>query len=86
MTAGSMENQCLKTSNSLLLAILTESVSIDYFALIDCSLYRHSEKMIERLENAGLGFFVRATETQQKLGIEIFDMIIHNYYYDMLSF
>lgn len=24
--------------------------------------------MIERLENAGLGFFVRATETQQRLG------------------
>ena len=37
--------------------------------LLCTSLHRHSKKMIERLENAGLGFFVRATETQQKLGI-----------------
>ena len=29
---------------------------------------RHSEDMIEKLESAGLGFYVRATETQQKLG------------------
>ena len=26
--------------------------------------------MIKRLEEAGLGFFVKATETQQKLGIK----------------
>ena len=31
-------------------------------------LCRHSEEMIEKLESAGLGFYVRATETQQKLG------------------
>ena len=30
--------------------------------------YRHSDQMIEKLENAGLGFYVRVTETQQKLG------------------
>ena len=30
--------------------------------------YRHREKMIEKLESAGLGFYVKATETQQKLG------------------
>ena len=27
--------------------------------------------MIKRLEEAGLGFFVKATETQQKLGINM---------------
>ncbi len=31
-------------------------------------LFRHSDTMIKRLESAGLGFFVQATETQQKLG------------------
>ena len=30
--------------------------------------YRHTDKMIEKLESAGLGFYVRDTETQQKLG------------------
>ena len=30
--------------------------------------YRHTDKMIEKLESAGLGFYVKATETQQKLG------------------
>ena len=29
---------------------------------------RHSSEMIEKLETAGLGFYVRVTETQQKLG------------------
>ena len=32
------------------------------------TLYRHSEDMIKKLENAGLGFYVRETETHQKLG------------------
>lgn len=31
-------------------------------------LYRHSDDMIERLESAGLGFFICITETKQKLG------------------
>ena len=31
-------------------------------------MLRHTEKMIETLESAGLGFYVKATETQQKLG------------------
>ena len=42
--------------------------------------YRHSNAMIERLEKAGLGFFVRATETQQKLGNELkpyFGFMLH---------
>ena len=30
--------------------------------------YRHTEEMIEKLESAGLGFYVKATETQQTLG------------------
>ncbi len=32
------------------------------------SLGRHSEEMIEKLDKAGLGFYVRVSETQQKLG------------------
>ena len=40
-----------------------------HFNLIDSTvLCRHSKDMIKKLENAGLGFFVKATETQQKLG------------------
>ena len=31
-------------------------------------LFRHSEDMIKKLENAGLGFYVKETETHQKLG------------------
>ena len=41
--------------------------------------YRHTEEMIEKLESAGLGFYVKATETQQKLGsfqIRLLTMII----------
>ena len=37
---------------------------------------RHSEDMIEKLESAGLGFYVRATETQQKLGTDIVHMSV----------
>lgn len=29
---------------------------------------RHSEEMIEKLESAGLGFYVKAADTSQKLG------------------
>ena len=32
------------------------------------SCYRHTDEMIGKLESAGLGFYVKATETQQKLG------------------
>ena len=31
-------------------------------------IFRHSEDMIKKLENAGLGFYVRETDTTQKLG------------------
>ena len=30
--------------------------------------YRHANNMIKKLESAGLGFYVKATKTQQKLG------------------
>ena len=39
-----------------------------YTKLLSSTIYRHSEETIEKLESAGLGFYVRATETQQKLG------------------
>lgn len=38
-------------------------VVITYLLII-----RHSEDMIKKLENAGLGFYVRETDTNQKLG------------------
>ena len=31
--------------------------------------FRHSKEMIQRLENAGLGFYVKATKTVHKLGM-----------------
>ena len=34
--------------------------------------------MIKKLESAGLGFYVKATETQQKLGINLYIIIIAN--------
>ena len=33
--------------------------------------YRHSEQMIKKLHSAGLGFYVRESDTQQKLGMGI---------------
>ena len=41
-----------------------------YKILMDCfvTCYRHTDEMISKLESAGLGFYVKATETQQKLG------------------
>jgi energy-coupling factor transporter ATP-binding protein EcfA2 len=44
-------------------------ISNDLKIIAACNPYRkHSKQMIERLESAGLGFFVKASETQQKLG------------------
>ena len=39
--------------------------------------------MIEKLESAGLGFYVKATETQQKLGS--FQITKYLYWYDCIS-
>ena len=43
--------------------------------IISC---RHTDDMIKKLESAGLGFYVKATETQQKLGINLYIIIIAN--------
>ena len=44
--------------------------------IIDPCTHRHSEDMIRKLENAGLGFYVRETETHQKLGKYIFEYCV----------
>ena len=55
--------------NSLLLVIHTES-KLAFIAFIECHLHdRHTNEMICKLESAGLGFFVKASETKQKLGM-----------------
>ena len=41
-----------------------------YQALIT-PMYRHSEQMIKKLHSAGLGFYVREADIQQKLGMVI---------------
>ena len=41
--------------------------------------YRHTQEMIEKLESAGLGFYVKATETQQKLGTNMCTLCIFAY-------
>ncbi|XP_019857687.1 PREDICTED: E3 ubiquitin-protein ligase rnf213-beta-like [Amphimedon queenslandica] len=44
-------------------------IEADVKFIAACNPYRkHTDKMISKLESAGLGFFVKATETQQKLG------------------
>ena len=47
------------------------------YALIIASLYvgRHSDDMIEKLESAGLGFFIKGEETKQKLGRLVYSSI-----------
>ncbi len=47
-------------------------------ALISVFSCRHSDSMIKRLEGAGLGFFVQATETQQKLGTSLAIYLVMN--------
>ena len=48
-------------------------------------IYRHSEEMIKKLESAGLGFYVRATKTQQKLGECIYIVVFHSWEFDQSS-
>uniref|UniRef100_A0A1X7SXU1 Uncharacterized protein n=1 Tax=Amphimedon queenslandica TaxID=400682 RepID=A0A1X7SXU1_AMPQE len=44
-------------------------IEADVKFIAACNPYRkHTDKMISKLESAGLGFFVKATDTQQKLG------------------
>lgn len=68
-----MESLCLRILNLLLLATLTESEHCILMLIInvDNMINRHSEEMIEKLEKAGLGFYVRANETQQRLGMMV---------------
>ena len=40
----------------------------DVCVLMCCSSFRHSEDLIQRLENAGLGYHVDADKTVDKLG------------------
>ena len=47
-------------------------------------MLRHTKKMIEKFESAGLGFYVKATEMQQKLGE--FRMVFHRFAYYLLFF
>ena len=67
-----MASQFQKVSNSSQLATLTRSKRKFQFhiLLLICFQYRHDDKMIERLDSAGLGFFVKTTETQQRLGMD----------------
>lgn len=46
---------------------------------MDC--FRHNDDMIQRLELAGLGFYVKASETEQKLGIYVLMILYltHNF-------
>ena len=53
--------------NLLQHVILTES-NINIVLYYFISTIRHTDEMIKKLESAGLGFYVKATETQQKLG------------------
>ena len=45
-------------------------VDCNYFRFVIFAILflRHSEDMIKKLESAGLGFYVRETDTHQKLG------------------
>ena len=59
-----------QATSSLLLPVIPIESKVMKFATCNVltNMYRHTDKMIERLESAGLGFYVAATETQQKLG------------------
>lgn len=83
MTDEFVESQFQMISSSLQPATLTEGViklpAMHSNCLAD-EYHRHSEKMIKRLETAGLGFYVRATETQQKLGTYVHFGIPRNFF------
>lgn len=66
-----MVNHCQKTLSLLLLVILIGS-KLWYSSHITSYIvhsFRHSKEMICRLENAGLGFYVKATKQIHKLGM-----------------
>ena len=43
--------------------------------------YRHTENMIKKLESAGLGFYVKYTETQDRLGMVHCSILKHVHVY-----
>ena len=54
--------------------------------LLTCNhghFHRHSEEMIKKLCSAGLGFYVREDDTQQKLGISC-KIELHIKYFDIV--
>ena len=55
---------------------MTTCTDVWFFVHLLFPGYRHSERMIEKLRSAGLGFYVRETETQQKLGSEDYAGIV----------
>ena len=67
-----------KVSNSLQLVTRTRGTCIHYntpsiitsfiVASLCVHVIRHSDDAIEKLESAGLGFFIKEEETKQKLG------------------
>ena len=64
-----METLSQRISNSLLHVIPTGGKTI-YSKVFGGNkvVHRHTREMIKKLCSAGLGFYVRETETQQKLG------------------
>ena len=54
--------------------------------LVDCSDNRHSDEMIQRLEKAGLGFYVRASETKQRLGVRPQNVSLDSKYFNILCY
>ena len=43
--------------------------------LLCLCIIRHSDDMIEKLESAGLGFFIKGEETKQKLGRLVYSTV-----------
>ena len=53
-------------------------MGLSYFVLITSYfLCRHSQKMIDKLENSGLGYYVHSVNTKQKLGISPLSLAMH---------
>ena len=74
MTKESEENRLKKTSSLLQLVILIESnptylIIMTLIMYVHIYPYRHSQEMIKKLENTGLGYYVHSANTMQILGI-----------------
>ena len=49
-------------------------------------VYRHTDEMVKKLETAGLGFFVQADETQQKLGTCVHLILFYFFIYSFIVY